>query len=337
MSIDTRLVENFWHLACHRRELQESGDFIRFELLDKEVVVFNDCGNILAFDNRCPHRGARIYVDDFGNQSASCSYHGWTYHNGKLIVPDREKFVGCNIEDARINAYRVDWCGDFLFFGIAPKQGLYEQLGGVAEVLENISFNVDRRHDLNRYRYECYWPLAVENALEPYHISHVHPSTLASLELQDGENLFHGVNSIWYAPVGSAKLRKQLYSLRRFFHIDYQYEGYMSVYLFPFTMISSTYGYSYSVQNFFPDRDGLDRTNFTSRLLTVPPAGSSAAQILTAFWNSSAELNRRVFEEDASVCKRMPRDSWAPAALEFFSMMDEKINHFRDSVRRYTE
>ncbi|MGN8106907.1 aromatic ring-hydroxylating oxygenase subunit alpha [Paraburkholderia sp. 22098] len=333
MTLDRQLFDEYWHLACHRRELANDGDFIKFDSVSGEVVLFNDNGDLVAFDNVCPHRGARIYTDAHGNRPATCGYHGWTYKNGGVIVPERQRFKSCDIDRARFATLKVDWCGDFVFFAIKPRMRLYEQLGKTAETLENISFNVDRRVDLNRYDYECYWPLAVENALEPYHIAAVHTETLATLQLADGENVFDGANSIWYAPLGNSRVASQLSRLRKLFDIDYQYEGYMSLYIFPFTMMSSTYGYSYSLQNFFPSSDGLDRTHFTSRLYASNTANANSAQMLGSFFESTIRMNRQVFQEDHEVCKLLPKESWSSNALRFPSDAEAKIDHFRQSCR----
>jgi phenylpropionate dioxygenase-like ring-hydroxylating dioxygenase large terminal subunit len=332
-SFDRQLFEGFWQLLCHRTELPAQDDFLRFDVPGGEVVVFNDDGELVAFDNRCPHRGARIYQGDHGNQAATCGYHGWTFRKGHLIIPERESFVDCGIETATLRTYPVDWCGDFLFVGIAPRQSLYAQLGGVATLLENVSFNIAGRHDFSRYEYECYWPLAVENALEPYHISMVHPNTLGTLGLEAGENVFDGRNSVWYAPVGNAAVRKKLATLKRFFQIDFQYEGYMSIYLYPFTMLSSTFGYSYSLQHFLPHPTNPDRTGFTSRLLTTPASSPAAAAVIKPFLDSTAQVNRKVFEEDHAVCRTMPRDAWSAEPLRFASASEAKIAHFRQSCR----
>lgn len=334
MQFDISLIKNYWHLVCHRNELPKSGDFIVFNTAAGDIVVFNDNDNLVAFDNRCPHRGAVVYRDTHGNQAASCQYHGWTYSRGKLIVPQRQGFQDCDIESAKWHEYRTDWCGDFLFVGIEPRQALYEQLDNCAELLENISFNIAQRLDTNQYTYECYWPLAVENALEPYHILMVHPQTLAGLNLEEGRNEFHGVNSVWYAPVGNTALRKQLGMLKRHFTMDFAYEGYMSIYLFPFTMLSSTFGYSYSLQHFLPVADGRT-TFFSSRLLSAPVASEKSAKILESFFASTAKMNRQVFDEDHSVCKFMPRDSWNTEPLRYASSNEIKINHFRQSCREH--
>jgi phenylpropionate dioxygenase-like ring-hydroxylating dioxygenase large terminal subunit len=332
---DASLLRGYWHLLCHRRELPAAGDYLRFETAIGDIVVFNDGQDLIAFDNRCPHRGARLYDGASGNQPASCRYHGWTHAAGTMIIPQREKFSSCDVSQAKLNQYRTGWCGDFLFVGIQPLAELYDQLDGAAEILENISFNIDRCVDVNQYSYECIWPLAIENALEPYHISLIHPQTLATLELQDGENKFIGVNSVWAAPVGNARIKRRLESLKRLFRIDYAYEGYFSLYLFPFTMLSSTYGYSYSLQHFLPAPGGAVRTSFSSRLLTAPAADDRAASMIEAFFASTAEVNRRVFEEDHEVCRRMPADSWSSEPLRYPSDDEVKIMHFRESCRRH--
>jgi phenylpropionate dioxygenase-like ring-hydroxylating dioxygenase large terminal subunit len=330
MKNDKTLFERYWHLICHRNELPKDGDFYRFKTPIGDVVVFNDEGEYVAFDNRCAHRGTMIYLSDFGNQANSCKYHGWTFKNGKLIIPLANQFMGCDLNKADLNRYQLDWCGDFLFVGIKPSMGLYEQLDGVASHIENISFNISGCTDINAYEYECAWQIAIENALEPYHIDLVHPGTLANLKLEAGVNTFYGSNSVWQAPVGDARIKKQLSRLSTLFNIDYAYEGYMSIFMFPFTMISSTFGYSYAVQSFFPHQTREDRTNFMSRFLTCNLKNARAIDVVLPFFESSAAVNRRVFDEDHTICKMMPTDSWSSEPLKFISTQEIKIAHFRE-------
>lgn len=333
MNLGNQLFQKYWHLVCHRTELPNDGDFLKLKSPIGDVVVFNDAGDYVAFDNRCAHRGALIYLTDSGNQANTCKYHGWAFRGGRLIIPSAEQFRGCNIDRADLRKYKLDWCGDFLFVGIEPKYDLYTQLGGVAEYIENISFNINGRLDLSAYEYECAWPLALENALEPYHIGMIHPGTLAKLKLEDGENHFHGSNSIWQAPIGDARIKKQLEKLGAHFNIDYGYEGYMSIFMFPFTMISSTFGYSYSLQNFFPSQTRVDRTNFMSRFLTCPARNAHSEKIIKPFLDSSSKVNRVVFEEDHGICRIMPTDSWSSEPLQFISDQEVKVAHFRELCR----
>jgi phenylpropionate dioxygenase-like ring-hydroxylating dioxygenase large terminal subunit len=333
MTLGRQLFNKYWHMVCHRTELPDDGDFLKFKTPIGDLVVFNDGGEYVAFDNRCPHRGALIYLTESGNQANTCKYHGWSFKSGKLIIPTVAQFKDCNIDRADLKKYKLDWCGDFLFAGVEPANDLYTQLDGVAEYIENISFNVNGRIDMSAYDYECAWPIALENALEPYHIGMVHPSTLAALKLEHGVNTFHGANSVWQAAIGDTRIKQQLEKLGKYFNIDFGYQGYMSIFMFPFTMISSTFGYSYSLQNFFPDQDRGDRTNFMSRLLVCNPRDEHARAIIHPFLESSAKVNRQVFEEDHSICKIIPVDAWSPQPLVFISEHEVKIAHFRELCR----
>jgi phenylpropionate dioxygenase-like ring-hydroxylating dioxygenase large terminal subunit len=290
-------------------------------------------GSIKVFDNKCAHRGAHIYTENFGSRPASCKYHGWTYINGNVLVPNPQDFKECEIAFAKLNLYQTEWCGDFLFFAVTPLCDLYKQLDGAAEILENISFNIKSIIDINQYEYECYWPIVIENALEPYHISSIHPQSLALLDLDRGENNFYGENSIWRSRIGNRRIEKQLASFKRFFEIDYSYDGYMSLYLFPFSMISSTFGFSYSLQNFFPLTNSKCKTSFTSRLLIAHTASEGSSKILTSFFESTKIVNRKVFEEDHAICKNIPNTSWSSSQLQFSNALEVKLDHFRQSCR----
>ena len=333
MNLDKNLFINYWHLICHKNELLNDGDFLRFDTPIGDVVMFNDLGNIIAFDNKCPHRGAKFFKKDSGNQIASCPYHRWAYRNSKVIVPDKHRFIGCEIEKVELNKYKVEWCGEFLFLSVTPLSTLNEQLGEIAKTLESISFGIDKRHDLNRYNFQSYWAIAVENALESYHTPVIHSKTLQNLNPDENSDSFDGVNSVIYASVGNLKIKKQLTSFHKFFDLQFQYEGYMSIYIFPFTMLSSTFGYSYSLQNFFPSASNQNETKFTSRLLTSKLSSEKYSQVLEPFFDSTVEINRKVFEEDHDVCKLIPYDSWSMEPLKYASELEAKIVHFRQMCR----
>lgn len=326
------LWEDYWHLICHRSELPSHGDFQRVEILDFEVVVFNDGGELIAFDNICPHRGARIFSGHTGNQAATCPYHGWTFVRGKVIVPDPLQFGHCDLSRARLRQWPMEWVGDFLFVGLHPVLGIREQLGDAAERLEDISFGISGRGDWNAGTFECTWQVAVENVLEPDHVAQVHPQSLGRLELEKGEDVFYGLNSAWYAKVGNSRVARQLKTLKRFFNLDYQFEGFSSLYLFPFTMLTSTYGYTYSLQSFFPNSQ-QGRTNMVSRLLKMCLRPGLDPAEMANFFESAAQMSRRVLEEDHDICRRVPMASWSMEAPYFYAQTESKLLHFRQSCR----
>ncbi len=323
-----RMFENHWHLVCHRSELERSGDYVRFTILDREIAIFNDGSSIIAFDNRCPHRGARIFDGHAGRQQFLCRYHGWSFRKGKLYGPKQQEFAGCDPAELDLNRLPIEWLEDFLFVSPAPSIGLSDQLGEVAPILSAISRSIFDRADFNAYEFLSDWRIGLENALEPYHVGVVHPTSLGTLQLQPGRNDYHGINSVWSSPVGEARTEKRLRSLTRMFDLTYQYEGYQSIYMFPFTMLSSTFGFSYSLQQFYPSITS-DRTHFTSRLFRSRLKEAVKPELLAAFFDSSAELNRQTFEEDHQICQRVFTDSWSKDPPRCWSSSEEKLLHFR--------
>jgi len=326
-----RLWENHWHPICHRSEVSRARDFVRLEIGDEECVAFNDGSNVVLFDNLCPHRGARIFDGTHGNARFLCQYHGWSYANGRLFGGGGETMLGTPLDRICLNTYQTQWVGDWLFGSKHAAISLADQLGDAWPILEGVSLNCVERRDFNAYVFDADWRIAVENALEPYHIGAVHRNSLDRLGLEAGENQYFGVNSLWRAPLGNLKLDRSLQRLSGLFDIKDQYRGYWSLFLFPFSMISSTYGYSYSLQNFLPgDRE---RCNFVSRLYASrlrSDVGPEAAQPLI---DGAALMNRQVFEEDHEICRRVPFKAWRPEPPQAFAASEEKVVHFRSSYR----
>ncbi len=323
------LRDKFWHLLCHQAELPDPGNYIKLEWLGQEVVLFNDNGEIVVFDNRCPHRGTRFFVDLHGTGVISCPYHRWSYTQGILHIPCRADYSAEELKNTKLNTFRVEWCGSFLFMAVDPQLSLNEQLGTVFDLLANISFNIDGRSDFNHGVFNCDWQVAIENALEPLHVPYVHADSLGKLGLTAGRNEFANWSSIWYSDVANPRMLKQLSKMKSLFQIDFQYDGYMFIFLFPFTMISSTFGYSYSLQNFFPDKE-VNKTIFYSRLLSSITKNQAATEALQGFFASTAQVNRQVFEEDRIICERVAHDFGAG----ILSSHEEKITHFRQCLKQ---
>lgn len=322
-----RLRDEYWHLLCHRSELPTPGDYLKLTWLGQEVVVYNDGGELLVFDNLCPHRGTRFFTETHGNAPLTCPYHGWSYRAGTMHIPCRERYAQADLDGAKLHTLQLDWCADFLFAAPAPRMPLDAQLGDTYHLLADLSFNVAGRSDLNAADFACDWRIALENALEPLHVPFVHPESLAELQLADGVNTFTPWTSVWHAELGNAAMVKKLRSVKRLFQLDSQYEGYQSLYLFPFTMLSSTFSYSYSLQHFFPSAQP-ERTHFSSRLLNGAARPATAAA-LQSFFDASARMNRQVFAEDQAICERIAPGAADHARFAILAADEQKIAHFR--------
>lgn len=61
-------------MVCHPAELPCNEDFLKFKILIGELVIFNDGGEFVAYDNRYPQSGAIIYSTNLGNQANTYKY-----------------------------------------------------------------------------------------------------------------------------------------------------------------------------------------------------------------------------------------------------------------------
>lgn len=326
--VDLQLRDAYWHLLGHRSELARPGSFVRLSWLNDDVVAYLDGESIVVFDNVCPHRGARLLDGEHGVAPLVCRYHGWAYRGGRVRVPPGSGLSAEVCEGVDLSRLQSAWCGEWLFASVNPCMALPEQLAGVHDELAALSATIDRRLDFNAYPYECAWQVAVENALEPYHIAAVHPQSLGELKLATGENSLHPWSSVWRASIEDERSDRRLKRIRRLFAAEPPFEGYASYYLFPFSMISTTYGYSYSVQNFLPSAV-VGRTNFVSRLYVARASAAEFAATLTPFFESTAAFNRRVFEEDHAICQRVHPQAWSRRADALLTESEVKVRQFR--------
>jgi nitrite reductase/ring-hydroxylating ferredoxin subunit len=336
VDVEKDLWEGYWHLFCHRSEVAAPHEYVRLQAFGDEVVAFNDGADVVVFDNRCPHRGARVYDGDAGKQRWVCPYHGWSFVKGRFFVPASETFTGCDPTKAELARYRTAWVGEFLFVSKRPTQPIETQLEGVYDMLAAISRGIGGRRDINAYPYRCNWKIAVENALDQYHVSLVHHETLNRLKLKPAEDEYLGENNISRAALGDEKMIKKLKLLGRLFELDHKPDGYVAIQLFPFTFLTSTFGYSYSLQQFYPGAN-QDVTAFTSRFYAGKLSSKLPPDTMDSFFASSLSVNHDVFKEDAEICARLPTDSWSPEPERYVCAGEAKIVEFRRVVRAHLE
>lgn len=293
------------HLMGHSSELAVDGDFIRLPIGRDDVVVTRTADGLLAFDNLCPHRGARIFDGFWGRQAPRCAYHGRLARAetvrrfdvamlGEWVlveVPGDPACARCDFDGAGMGAIEA-------LLGLAPLQRV-------------------AAHD---QVYECPWPIAVENALDWTHLGHVHPDSLERLQLtpMDGG----------MGPVGSSveTFRSGIAaSLDRLQPGNPLPCDYVHLYLAPYACVSSTRGMTISVQHYLP-ADGC--TQFLTRLYAPASMGSVDRAIV----EHAHQLNLRVFDEDAAICARVHPE--APAPSVGLEPTEWRIAYFRSVWRQ---
>lgn len=76
-----KIFSKNWILVGHTSQVKNAGDFFTFEVAGEPIIVTHCTdGELHAFYNICPHRGAKVERSEQGNKKIlQCSYHGWTF------------------------------------------------------------------------------------------------------------------------------------------------------------------------------------------------------------------------------------------------------------------
>ncbi len=127
-------------------------------------------------------------------------------------------------------------------------------------------------------------------------------------------------------------MAKRLGSLKRLFQVPHAHPGYINLHVFPFAMISSTFGYSYSLQIFAPTGEA-NRTHFSSRLYGARTAPGKGAA-LTSFFESGAALNRQVLDEDHAICRRVSPSFDLASSHRIFAASEERLRWFQAALAK---
>ena len=77
--IDDPVLLDDWHPVAAARDVPADTP-LPVRLLERELVLWRDStGRIAAWDDRCPHRGARLSIGSVVDGELACRYHGWRF------------------------------------------------------------------------------------------------------------------------------------------------------------------------------------------------------------------------------------------------------------------
>lgn len=312
-----RVFEPNFQFAGMMDELSSDRDFVCVDHVGRSVVVQNFKGELKAFQNICTHRFNRIQVDDRGNRSLMCRYHGWTFDRCGYPVglPKKEQFIasdGGGADDLRLPEYRVEVCGKFVFFTEKDSRlSLSTYLGSFYELLENLSRYMGAETHFGSVAHSANWKLLVENVLECYHCSVVHKDTFVSglgVGLKPIEQVeFSGPHSSSHFPRVDTRrehLRRKLLA-----HLDareFVHNSFFHIYIFPNLFISSTEGSSFYVGHTLPLSTG--ETNLRIRFFEPSIELSDSHRARQDMINQQANaLGVKVIEEDRAILENIQK------------------------------
>ena len=183
------LLRRYWQAVCPAAELTAAKPKKRIRILGEDLVVFRTpAGGYACVGERCPHRGASLYLGFIEPEGIRCCYHGWKYSPQGACL--ERPFEGDSPKDhIRIPAYPVEELGGVLFAYMGPDPAR-------APLLPH--WDVLARNDRPKKIvimpiHDCNWLQVQENTVDSVHTYylHGHLSAVNNLPLVNGWTYFH--------------------------------------------------------------------------------------------------------------------------------------------------
>ena len=209
-----------WLIAGHVDELDGGGSghgYITYSLGREEILIRRDEeGVVRGFHNFCPHRGAQLCESGHGAMSSKrivCPYHAWTFSasDGSLLSA-RHMHEDFDSQALPLKPVHVEEWKGLIFVCLGdeaplPVAELFEEISFEGYEVERMKLATVKSHDI-----EANWKIVVENNLECYHCTVIHPELSAEMdwklfatedfeghiaERAEGLELMHGDKTPW--------------------------------------------------------------------------------------------------------------------------------------------
>lgn len=173
------ILNSGWHCLGRQDEIPNSGDFFTANLLNEPLLIVRQAdGDIGVLANVCRHRGMPLAEGRGNVHRFVCSYHAWAYDlDGSLIRAARMKNARFDSKNCYLHNHNVQLWNGFIYVNLrldAP-QFNFPKLNALLANYKPESF---RLVHVAEEVWNTNWKCLVENFMEGYHLSVVHPETL---------------------------------------------------------------------------------------------------------------------------------------------------------------
>ena len=178
------LFARSWCFAGLASAMPNAGDLRPVDVAGRPVLLARGRdGQVRAFHNVCPHRGARLVIEaEDGKAMMTCPYHAWTFAlDGKLKARPHFHKPDCHDQagDPGVALFPVravtwhDWVFVNLDGGAEPFEDF---IAPVEQWFTGTDLSAARCAAHRAWEFACNWKLAIENYCDFYHIFMVHPA-----------------------------------------------------------------------------------------------------------------------------------------------------------------
>lgn len=173
------LLRREWLCLGRMDEVAKPGQYFTQDVLGEPLlIVRGKDDSVRVLSNVCRHRSMQVAEGHGQARTFVCPYHAWTYElDGSLLraplMPDIDRSQ-CGLPEFQSEV----WQG-FIFVNIAGGASpLAPRLAGLDDLLKN--YHTDEMHHVfvTEEIWDANWKCLLENFMEGYHLSRVHPQTL---------------------------------------------------------------------------------------------------------------------------------------------------------------
>lgn len=327
-----RIFRRTWLFAGLSDDLAREDDFITGTLAGTPVVVRNTGEGLAAFHNVCSHRFAILHTAARGNRSFACPYHGWAYNRAGVPVgiPGNESCFGLDRAGRQalaLRRYEVAVRGRFVFVRLEPGgPSLDEHLGACGPLLDEASRLYPDRFAEESMPWATDWKIGVESVLEIYHVAQVHPETFVPFFRGTWDIVTEGDHSRGTAALSEAGVRYWEGIVRHLGLAGVERTcSYEHTLIFPNLAIGITHGAMMSVQSYDPVAPERSLLRLS---LCLAAAERRDGPVRRHVEESLRSINRRVLEEDRTVCETVQTGSRSAARPALTGSNEARIHAF---------
>jgi phenylpropionate dioxygenase-like ring-hydroxylating dioxygenase large terminal subunit len=169
-------LKNCWYVAALDHELID-GKLLSRILLGEHVLLYRgESGNVIAMNDRCPHRGALLSKGRLEGDSVRCMYHGIKYDGaGKCVQIPGQDMIPPKL---KVHSYPVSVRSHFIWvwMGDAAK-------ADPALIVDLPYLSDPQWNGIPAYlHYDASYLLIVDNLSDFSHLAFVHTKTLGGSE-----------------------------------------------------------------------------------------------------------------------------------------------------------
>ncbi len=173
------VLRRSWHCLGRADEIPAAGDFFTVQLLNEPLIVVRQAdGTIAVLANVCRHRGMPLAEGRGNTNRFVCSYHAWAYDlDGALLRAARMKNAGFDPKTCHLHRHNMHLWNGFIYVNLSHEAAPfdYPALDALIANYETAEFRIAH---VAEEIWNTNWKCLVENFMEGYHLSVVHPATL---------------------------------------------------------------------------------------------------------------------------------------------------------------